>query len=224
MTKIAITGAKGRVGSVLVSGLDKTKFEIVPVDLPEHDVTKIDDLRKVLKGCDAIVHCAWKELRWKEEVFAPEDSLMTFNIYKVAKEQGIKKVIMTSSNHANRYDNANKSGKLTVDIAPIPDSVYGATKIFMEALGRYYSKNGLQVVCARIGNLNDQDKPRPLSEENPQRWLSHHDWISLVETILEKTIPDSFVVLNAVSKNRKQIFDWSNPLGWEPQDRVEENL
>jgi uronate dehydrogenase len=218
MYKVAVTGSKGTVGSTLVKGLDKTKFEITEIDLPEHDVTNLDDLRSILKCKDAVVHCAWKELRFRNEEFAIEDLLMTFNVYKASKDVGVKKVIMSSSNHANRYDNTNSDGKLTVGITPIPDSPYGAAKIYMEALGRFYAAQDLQVVCARIGNLNVGDEPRPASEETPQRWLSKRDWVSLVATCLEQDIPNNFVLLNAVSRSRENAFDWSNPLGWEPQD------
>lgn len=222
--KIAITGSKGVLGSTLVDGLDKNEFEVFEIDLPEHDVTDIEDLRQILSQQDAVIHCAWKMLGFRNEEFAPEDLIMTYNVYKVSNELGIKKVVMASSNHANLYSNRNTQGKLSVDIPPIPDSPYGAAKVYMEALGRFYANKGLPVVCARIGNLNAQDKPRPLSEENPQRWLSKRDWISLVEKCIQQDIPDNFVVLNAVSKNDKQVFDWSNPLGWEPQDKVEDDI
>ncbi len=219
MKKVAITGAKGRVGSALAKNIDKTKYELTLLDLPEHDVTDLEHLREVLKDHYAVVHCAWKELNFRENKFSSDDPLMTYNVYQAALDLGVSRVVMASSNHANNHDNRNKQGKLTVDIPPVPDSPYGAAKVFMEALGKYYASKGLGVVCVRIGNLNAEDEPKPLSEENPQRWLSYKDWTHLVELALEAPqIPNNFVLLNGVSKNQLQIFDWSNPLGWEPQD------
>lgn len=223
MQQIAISGSAGIVGTALVKGLDSSKFEIVELDLPNHDILDFQDLLESTKDCYAVVHCAWQAMNWRTDEFSTNDIQMTYNVFRAAKENKLTKVIMASSNHANRYDNRDGSNKLSVDVTPIPDSPYGAAKVFMEALGRYYSKNGLQIVCARIGNLNAEDKPKPLSEENPQRWLSKNDWIGLVTRVLEiKEIPNNFVLLNAVSKSKNNDFDWSNPLGWEPKDNSDE--
>lgn len=222
MKKVAITGSNGRVGSALANGLKKRKYLLTLLDLPEHDVTNLDALVEVLQNHDAVVHCAWKSVaeNFKNRQIDPDDYVMTFNVYESARRNHIPLVVMASSNHANRHDNRNKSGKLTVDIPPIPDSPYGAAKVYMEALGRYYAtEHEIGVVCVRIGNLNADDEPKPLSEEDPQRWLSHKDWCGIVEAAIKtEEIPNKFVLMNGVSKSDQQVFDWSNSLGWEPQD------
>ena len=224
MQKVAITGSKGTVGSVLVGNLNPNEYGVTKLDLPEHDVSDIEHLRKVLVGHFAVVHCAWKHLNFRDEGLEADDLMMAYNVYKVSKELGIDRVIMASSNHANQHDNRNAEGKLAVDVPPIPDSPYGAAKVFMEGLGRFYASEGLGVACVRIGNLNADDAPRPLSEEDPQRWLSHRDWTSLVETILAvPEIPSNFVLMNGVSKSPEQAFPYDNPFGWEPIDSSSDN-
>ena len=41
-----------------------------------------------------------------------------------------------------------------------PDSLYGVSKVFGEALGRYYSERyGMRVICVRIGSVLQDDDP-----------------------------------------------------------------
>ena len=55
---------------------------------------------------------------------------------------------------------------------PRPDGLYGASKVWGEALGRLYvDKFGLEVVCLRIGSF----QPRPRERRELATWLSHAD-------------------------------------------------
>ena len=114
MKRIAITGSKGTVASALAKGLDKAKYQLTLLDLPEDDVANIKHLREVLEGHYAVVHCAWKHMNFREDVYEPDDLTMTYNVYQVAAELKIPRVVMASSNHANEHNNRNSDGKLTV--------------------------------------------------------------------------------------------------------------
>lgn len=216
--KIAVTGAKGVVGSALTGQLDKKQYEITALDLPEYDVSDLEKLVKITKGHDAIIHCAWDALKdnYLSGNIDPINNVMTFNVYKAAQINGIDRVIMSSSNHAHSHNLPDADGKIHASIEPqIPDSPYGAEKIFMEALGRYFAHHhDLKVVCVRIGNINKEDKP---NTDTPPRWMSHHDWGQLVALALEKDFqPGHFEITYGVS--RQSVFDWSNSFGYEPQD------
>lgn len=219
--KVAITGARGVVGSALINKLDRRKFVAVPLDLPEHDASNLDDLVKATAGCDAIVHLAWttKSDNFGEQTINPVNNLMTFNAYQAAVHNKVPRVIMAGSNHAHRHDMPDADGKIRASIEPpVPDSPYGAEKVFMEALGRFFAAaHGLEVICIRIGNVNIEDRPEPDSPTNPQHWLSHADLGRLVGCCLEaKTVPENFQIVYGVSGQER--FDWSNPFGYVPQD------
>jgi len=219
--KIAITGSNGVVGKAIINNIDKNKFEIVPIDLPEHDVTNKEDLIKATAGCDAIVHMAWATERgnFRVDDMDPTNVPMIFNAYQAALANNMSRIIMASSNHAQRYDMRDSDGKIRASIQPaVPDSEYGAEKIYAEALGRHYAlTRGLGVVCLRIGTVTEENKPQPSTPDNPTRYLSHADLGRLVTCCLEADeIPNNFEIIYAVSN--QDVFDWSNTVGYAPKD------
>lgn len=219
--KIAITGANGKVGQALIGQLDPAKFEITALDLPEHDVSNLGHLIEATKGHDAILHFAWAELKdnFLSGTIDPINTQMMANAYLAAAANKIPRVIMASSNHAHRHDLRDTDGKIRASInPPIPDSPYGAEKVFMEALGRYHATHdGLEVVCLRIGNVNAKDARQADSPQDPTRWMSHADFGRLVTNCLTAdSVPDGFQIVYGVSE--QPVFDWSNPFGYEPQD------
>ncbi len=212
--KVAITGAKGKVGQALISKLEPGQFEITQLDLPEHDSSNLDDLIANTKNHDAIIHLAWKNLD-KNDV-DPLNGIMYENAYKAAAVNNIGLVIMASSNHARSYEQREPDGKIRhTGEVELANNIYGVEKQKMEAMGRYYaSKHKFAVLCARIGNINLQDKPRP---DTPSRWMSHRDWVSFVSLALtHKYEPGHFEIAYGVSK--QSTFDWVNSFGYEPKD------
>jgi uronate dehydrogenase len=221
--KIAITGAHGIIGTVLTSRLNKEKFEITPVDIPEIHTSNFEMLKKAVQGVERIIHLAWdtEKENYKSNDISEVNETMTHNIYRVAHELGVKRVIMASSVHAHRFDLRDKDGKIRPYMLPTaPDSPYGASKIFMEMLGRYYTHTfGLEVVCIRFGGVNPEDEPEKSSPEVPQQWFSHKDCISLVELcLLAPSIPNNYEIIYGVSNSNGQVFDYSNSVGYEPED------
>jgi len=115
-----------------------------------------------------------------------------------------------------------------------PDSLYGVSKAYGEALGRMYmERHGLRVFCLRIGAVRANDDPtaptaNPLidldfeGQRNRLRavWLSKRDCAELVARCLD--VEDvSWAVVYGVSGNPRRFWDLSHArelLGWEPQD------
>jgi len=216
--KIAITGAKGTVGTILQNGLKGlSDYEITPIDLPEKDVRRYEQLLGVLPGHDVVIHLAWNRetVNFKNNKFDPDDALMTINVYKAALETKVPRVIMASSVHADNFYKWRGPELLNSNKIPEPDSIYGATKVFMEAAGRYYASLGLEVVCIRFGGINLENKP----PDDAYIWLSHKDCVSLFKVCIDaQNIPENFLIIYGVSNNKNRIHDYANPLGWVPKD------
>lgn len=219
MSRVLVVGSKGTVGSLLMAGLphDTTDF-----DLPEHDAEDYKHLYARAKGHDVLVHLAWDFDRdgWLGESLNPDNTQVSFNVYQAAVDAGVKRVIMASSVHADKFaghDVAAKGLLQPFDL-PLPDSPYGASKCFMEALGRYYADaKGLEVICVRLGGVNKANQPpeHPYSER--QVWLSHQDCLSLMRACIEAPeVPYKYTILYGVSDNKDRVHDLKNPFGWQP--------
>jgi len=222
--KIAITGAKGLVGKALIEIIDTAQYMVLPIDLPEYDVADYDSLVDITRDTDVIVHFAWKDLiqNVRSNTRDPVNMQMVGNVYRTAVENGIGRVIMGSSNQAHGYDVRDSDGKIRPTTKPDkPDNQYGHEKLEMEAMGKEYAeKHGLEVVCLRIGNVNQADEPKPTTDGRPQRWLSKRDLGRLVTACLEaERIPKNFQIIYGVSEG--PVYDWVNSVGYVPLDHAD---
>lgn len=219
MKQVLITGSSGVIGSVLKEGLP---HDITHYDFPDFNVLDYDQLVEHAKGHDVIIHLAWdnRTAFWGSGNVNPDNIIQALNIYKAATELGIKRVIIASSVHADKFTNRELDSLLKPYELPLPDSPYGASKCAIESLGRYYADNkGLEVICLRFGGVNAKNEPptEPYSER--QVWFSHKDCIDLVTRCVEAAdIPDNYVILYGMSDNKDRLHDLSNPFGWQPQD------
>ena len=217
--KIAITGSEGIIGKVLVEGL--TEYEITPVDLPENDVKDYNKLCKIVRGHDVIIHLAWntKTENIHSQETDPDNTLMFSNVYRAALAERVPRVIMASSVNADDYKSAKPRKNLDPYSLPTPTTPYGAHKVFMESLGRYYSSKGLEVICLRFGNVNRKDKPL---KQDWNVWISHRDCVELIKRCIDaRKVPKSYSIIYAVSDSKKRVNDYSNPFGWKPIDNAD---
>lgn len=217
-----MTGSSGQIGRVIREQVPE--YSYVCFDLPKNDARDYKKLSRAMTGCEVAIHLAWntKTDNWLNNNVDPDDILMTFNVYKAAKETGIRRVIMASSIHINDLSLWKGDKPISPDDPISPDSPYGASKAFMEALGKYYAKEGLEVVCIRFMGLNSNNKPSAPTDRDPYakaKWFSHRDCGNLIRAIIAAPIvPDNFVVLYGVSNNHGKPVETSNPFGWSPID------
>lgn len=221
MGKVLVTGSKGVLGSVVKAGL---AHDVTDFDLPEQNVESYEQLYNHAKGHDTVIHLAWnfKNDGWLAENLNPDNTLMSFNVFQASVDAGVKRVIVASSVHADKFAgrDVSKEGLLKPFDLPLPDSPYGAGKCMLEALGRYYADaKGLEVVCIRFGGVNNVDTPPELPYSERQVWISHRDCINLISKCIEaETIPYNYTIVYGVSNNKDLMHDLSNPFGWEPID------
>jgi len=125
------------------------------VCLIEGDVTDPEAVRSVIEnhGIDRIVHFAFilgSPPPGKMIPYVGVQSLGTANVFEAARLAGVKRVVFGSSVAAyGRQDAAVLREDLLVD----PTEPYGFSKVWGEALGRYYTKElGLEVASLRFGS------------------------------------------------------------------------
>src|SRR6202012_5368654 len=142
-----------------------------------------------------------------------------YNVFEAARQAGVKRVIFASSNHAVGFHRRDRMIDDTVALRP--DSRYGVSKVFGEAVGRLYAdKHGLSVACLRIGTFRNPD--RPADSRQLLTWISHRDMVQLVRCCIDHP-PYHFITVYGVSNNLRSRWDNSNvkSLGYQPQDDSE---
>jgi nucleoside-diphosphate-sugar epimerase len=235
--RVAITGGDGSVATVIRDHLGD-RFELVPLSRDEADVTDLAALERAFQGADAVVHLGanpnvdaeWDELR--------EPNLAgAYNAFEAARRTGVRRVVFASSNHAmgmyltddDRFADPRNPREVSASAPVRPDSLYGASKAWGEAVGRYFAEcHGLEVVCLRIGWLTDDDRPPDpsvaevpgspaVARRSPGMWLTHRDCASLIEAALTADV--QFGIVNGVSDVEGRWFSLDEGrrlLGWEP--------
>ena len=230
MTRVLITGAAGHIGKVLRAGL-KGQYSLRLADIaPQEaaaqgeevvraDITKLDDLLAVMQDIDVVIHLAGipDEGPWTTVRDLNIDGC--YNVFEAARQAGVKRVVFASSNHAVGFHRREKIIDDTV--APRPDSRYGISKVFGEALGRMYAdKHGMSVACMRIGSFRPDNTPS--APRHLFTWISHRDMVQLAKRCIDH--PDyHFVVVYGVSANTQNRWDNTSAafLGFQPEDNAE---
>ncbi len=229
---VLLTGAAGRIGTVLRGGLPERGFvlrclDVVPIvetrPGEEHVVADVADLAAMVdaaQGASAIVHMAGisGESTWPAISRANIEG--TYATLEAARRAGVGRVVLASSNHATGYTPRPASGLLREgDAPPRPDTYYGVSKVTMEALGSLYAdRYGLDVVCLRIGSAFAE----PTTTRQLSTWLSPADTVALVDAALTAPSP-GFAVVWGVSANTRNWWDLTSAraLGYDPQDDAE---
>jgi uronate dehydrogenase len=140
-----------------------------------------------------------------------------YNLFEAARRQGVQRVVFATTNHVIGF--YRRSQRIDHQVPPRPDSRYGVSKAFGEALGRLYAdKHGLRVFNIRIGNVGD----RPLDRRRLSIWISPRDLLKLVRIGLEH--PEiHYEVVYGVSENDRTWWDNANAyrLGYQPEGESE---
>ena len=205
--KVLVTGGAGRIGRIiyeLLGGYHDFTFVDVNGSPNGPRIRRLDlvtdyvDLTHALLGMDVVIHLAWNPgENWKSRSVVPDNKLIAENVYSAAMAAGVKRVVMASSIHAdNFYDWPVEAPLMSCGSVAVPRSLYGATKVYIEALGRYYAATGkTEVVCVRFGGvtLDDVLRDEPGYEKI---WLSRRDCAELVHKCIEaESVPKGFCAM-----------------------------
>jgi len=229
--RILITGAAGQIGIGLRQGLRGSYplirlVDVAPLGAAEKgeeiltaDIRDLAAMEKATAGIDCVVHLAGQSTEAEWEKVLPLNIEGCYNVFEAARRNGVKRIVFASSNHAIGFHRRERF--IDNAVLPRPDTRYGVSKVFGEALGRLYAdKYGLSVACMRIGSFVTPD--RPTEARQLLTWISHRDMVQLVRRCIDH--PDyHFVVVYGVSNNLRSRWDNINAkfLGYRPEDDSE---
>ena len=184
--RVLVTGAEGTIGTAvrehLAGRYELTSLTLTPQEFPSHvaDIAELDAILPAFENVDAVVHLAASaslEAPWDDVLH--NNIVGTYNVFEAARQAGVSRVVFASSNHTvgmyeldgapDLYDpDDDRSYDHTAEIRP--DSLYGVSKVYGEALGRMYMERyGLRVFCLRIGAVRANDDPTAPTRQSSDR-------------------------------------------------------
>lgn len=256
--KVVLTGAAGVIGQAVREHLGK-RYEFVSItrraaDFPSviADIRDFDTIRPAFDGAGAVVHLAASiDVTSPWEAVLNDNLIGTYNVYEAARQAGLTAIVFASSNHTiGGYEIDGAPRIYALDDPRVydhhaeirPDSLYGVSKVYGEALGRYFHETyGLRVYNLRIGSVRADDDPiapgvaqssgwLDLSETQKferlrSTWLSQRDCAELIGCCLEATtVP--WATVYGISDNPRQFWDLGHArrlLGYAPRDSAPEH-
>ena len=263
--RVVLTGACGYVAQRMIEPL-RERYDLVCLDVVDktRDGTDVPDVqiadlsdrdrdryRAHFRGADAILHCAFVQApglgadAWQDnsepKFWAEYANVgMAYNVYRTAQEEGVKRVVVASSNHAADYYErliwADRLELVTPDMR-LSDNFYGWAKAGYELLGFVFASGKvegkkLEVVQWRIGAPRDGDldsiQPGDLKIMHRAlgAYLSVRDQaqqaIRMIETQdIEDENGVPFLVIYGISGNTHRFWSLTNAfqkIGYAPED------
>ncbi|GAA3436359.1 NAD-dependent epimerase/dehydratase family protein [Kutzneria kofuensis] len=174
--RVLVTGAAGRIGSGFLRHV-AGRYVLRATDLPSRpveaedfvpaDLTDPAALARACEDVDTVVHLgADPRLDADWESLLPNNIVGTHTLFEAAHDAGVRRVVFASSVHAVSGYPAGK--QVSADDPVNPGNLYGVTKAFGEALGRFYAEQrGLSVIALRIGAFHTEGTrpdPQPYNE------------------------------------------------------------
>jgi hypothetical protein len=261
--KVVVTGAAGLIaGQVLPYFRERYDLTLLDIRAADRHGTPVEDIqiadlmdrdrdayRRHFRGADAVIHFGFvraqdpgeSEQRFRAEFANIE---MAYNVYQTAWEEGVRRVVVTSSNHAADYYERlildHKWDFVYPDTFALSDNFYGWAKIAYETLGFVYASGGvegrpLENVQIRIGGPRETDVARcPLGDLTCMRralavYLSERDMAQLyIKSVETEDIRDEngvpFQIFYGISDNPHAFWSIANArkvIGYAPEDNSE---
>src|SRR5690606_7472341 len=146
--RILLTGAAGRLGTHLRRGLAPLCTHLRLADMADikdlqpneealqFDLADMEATIRATEGVDAIVHFGGVPLERSWDSILNGNIRGSYHIYEGARKNGVGRVVYSSSVHAIGYHQL--ESHIDTDAPVRPDSLYGVSKCFVEALSSLY--------------------------------------------------------------------------------------
>ena len=145
---VLITGAAGDVGRRLAPLLAdayrlrlsdlKEPAGIAPgADFVKADLSDLGAVEAAVAGVDGIVHLGGYSIEGPWETILSANIVGCYNLFEAARRHGVERIVFASSNHAVGF--YPRSHKIRTDVTLRPDTRYGVSKAFGEAVGALYA-------------------------------------------------------------------------------------
>jgi hypothetical protein len=262
--KVLITGATGYIASQMLPRFREI-YDLTLIDVKDTDPTgakvagaTIADLtdadlsryRQHFQGVDTVVHLGFHRGPGRSAgtytINTYEDERtnvdMAYNVYKASHEEGVRRVVAASSNHAADWweplIHEGKVDMVTPETYPLSDNFYGWAKATYEHLGFLFAcghfGRKLEMVQIRIGaprelKVADYGGDRQRYRRDLGAYISPRDLTQLFEKSIECPnlhnewgIP--FQVFYGISDNARKFWGIANArriIGYDPQDDSE---
>ena len=192
MKNVLVTGAAGGIGTRLRQIMPGVYPHIrwsdlkKPADLAaghefiQADLADYKQVEGIVKNIDGIVHLGGFSVEGPWDTILNANIVGCYNLFEAAYRAGVQRVVFASSNHAVGF--YPRTQRIGTDEKVRPDSRYGVSKAFGEALGALYAyKHGMKITSIRIGNFGDE----PIDKRRLSIWLRPDDLLQLIRIGLE---------------------------------------
>src|ERR1700692_1703296 len=166
MRTVLVTGAAGGIGTrlrkLVDGGYPNIRWSDIckPAGLPQRqtfvlaDLADLAQVEKLVKGVDGIVHLGGESVEQSWDRILQANIIGCYNLFEAARRKKVQRVVFASSNPAAGFYPRQRRARTDEPVRP--DSRYGVSKAFGEAIGALYAyKHGLRVTCIRVGNFAD---------------------------------------------------------------------
>lgn len=227
---ILITGARGRVGSALVSYLDtlNEQYDLRLADLDAKDkreivldITNLAACRDAFKGVDVIIHLAGvASPEAPFEAVLPVNIGGTYNVFRAASDAGVPRVVFASS--AQAIEGYPLDVQVRSDMPVRPKNLYGVSKACGEAFAAYFAyQEGLEAIAVRIGAFERANDWERMSGRDLSAWIDPEDLCELFVRCIEADLREEpFAIVHGISDNRFKRLDLTDTrarLEYEPK-------
>lgn len=228
--RILITGATGNVGLLLAERL-ADDYDVVQQGrtprndeqervLRRADLADFGEVVSLMDNVDTVLHLAGSaspESDWEDVL---EANIIGFrNVLEAARVGGVRRFVFASSNHAMGMYDRHEEWPVYPGHLPRADSLYGVSKIFGEALGRFYhDEYGIDFIALRIGWVTEDPLDTDVDVLRAM-WLSPDDTEEVFRRAIEAA--SGFGLYYAISDNPNRRWDLTNTmleLGYRPRD------
>ena len=231
MAKVALTGARGQIGSVLRAELVRRGVDLRSAGGSKPLVPSVEgedvchgDLRdsavvdRVLEGVDTCIHLAGTSVEKPLPEVIQNNLVALHALYEGARRHRVRRMVFASSNHA--FGMYSVHDKLDPGAAFRPDGFYGLSKAWGEAMTRmYWDKHGIEGISVRIGSC----LPRPAEFRHLSTWLGHDDYFHLIDRCINVR-EIGYAAVWGISNNTRRYWNFGEDeerLGYAPKQDSE---